>query len=87
MYSSAVDVEVEDKSGDLERLVENSMHFRTMNVREARSPSLSGRRLRMSPHVNGSNPWFNFGEKLVISAQIGEIAPIAKVFRAKNDRV
>ena len=30
MYSFAVDVEVEDKR-HLERLVENSMHFRTMN--------------------------------------------------------
>jgi hypothetical protein len=63
MYSCAVDVEVEDKTGRLERLVENSMHFRTMNVREARSPNLPGRRLRMSRYVNGSNPWFNFIEK------------------------
>jgi hypothetical protein len=32
MYSFAVDVEVEDESGHPERLVENSMHFRTMNI-------------------------------------------------------
>jgi hypothetical protein len=31
MYSCAVDVEVEDKSGHPECLVENSMHFRTMH--------------------------------------------------------
>jgi hypothetical protein len=60
-------VEVEDKSGDLERLVKNSMHFRTMNVREARSLSPSGRR-RMSRYVNGSNLWVNFIEKLVITS-------------------
>jgi hypothetical protein len=48
IYSCAMDVEVEDKSGHLDRLVENSTHFRAMNVREARSPSLSGRQLRMS---------------------------------------
>jgi hypothetical protein len=34
MYSCAVEVEVEDKNG--QRLVESSMHFRTMNVREAK---------------------------------------------------
>jgi hypothetical protein len=34
-------VEVEDKTDHLERLVDNnSTHFRTMNVREAGSPSL-----------------------------------------------
>jgi hypothetical protein len=37
MYCCAVGVE--DKTGHLERLVE-STHFRTMNVREARSRSL-----------------------------------------------
>jgi hypothetical protein len=66
MYSGIVDVEVVDKSGYLERLVENSMHFRAMNVREARNPSLSGRRLRISRHVNSLNPWFNLFEKLAI---------------------
>jgi hypothetical protein len=59
-YSGAVDVEVEDKSDYLERLVEDSMRFRTMNVREARNRTLQGRRLRMSRYANGSNPWFNY---------------------------
>jgi hypothetical protein len=67
MYSCAVEVEVEDKSGRLERLVENSMHFRTMTVREARSRSLSCRQLRMSRYLNSSNPWFDLFGKLAIS--------------------
>jgi hypothetical protein len=45
MYSCTVDVEVEDKTGRLERLVENSLHVRTRNVREERSRSFPGRRL------------------------------------------
>jgi hypothetical protein len=36
MYSCAVDLEVDDKSGHLERLVEHSMHFRTINAREVK---------------------------------------------------
>jgi hypothetical protein len=56
MYPCAVDVEVECKSDYSQRLVYDSIHIRTMNVREARSPSLPGRRLRMSRYVNGSNP-------------------------------
>jgi hypothetical protein len=80
MYSCAVDVKVEDKSGYLERLVETSMHFRAMNVREVRSPSLSGRRLRMSRYVNGSNPWFNFIGKLLIPGESNwpELRPLPK---------
>ncbi|KAF8203447.1 hypothetical protein K438DRAFT_1757770 [Mycena galopus ATCC 62051] len=48
MYSSAVDVEVEDKSDPwhLKRLVRKSMRFRTMGVRGDWGPP--SRRLRMS---------------------------------------
>jgi hypothetical protein len=59
MYSCPVVMEVEDKSGYLERLVYNSMHFRTRNVREARSRSLP---YGMRWYVTGSNPGFNFIE-------------------------
>jgi hypothetical protein len=84
-YSCAVDVEVKNKTGHLKHLVENSLHFRPMNVREARSRRLPGWRLRMSRYVNGLNPWVNF-RKIRHSKgfKLPEISSIAQRFRSKN---
>jgi hypothetical protein len=49
MCSCAVNVEVEDMTGHIERLVANSMHFRTMNVREARKSPGRRRRNKSAP--------------------------------------
>jgi hypothetical protein len=77
------------KSGHLQRLVYDSMDFRAMNVREARSPSLSGRRLRMSRYANSSNLRFNFIWEIGHSKgfKLPEIAPTTNAFRAKNRRI